>query len=426
MVTSSVGAEKNSIVKTKKTRKKWKKPKDKPKRPLSAYNIFFRHERENLMLKVSQGQEKFAKVGFAALAKHIGAKWKQLDPEPRKIYEAQAEIEQQRYKVLLEEWRRKQKSGYGSSKDLLAPSPCSLLEKSKMPDLPSSSSCTKVSPNACRSNSLPLPKKERHAIQNKTLNARRSSMPLQRANQYVARDSSSLSSQAETEHNLPRRERNNTSNQNLTPIFVSLQEKSKKTPPKAHRSNSLPLTNKGRSCLPLQSGNCYVAQDNASCNPNIFTSRADFDDFKPTSVFRYLSNQDLTPFLIPPQEWIHSTHQVNNAVGNSAPSSNMAYNREMWQDHILHHGDTLSSHGDRCDHKNLKFYLPCEQTNNEPQSVEDSNASMFDFCLPPPILSSESGVNNFLPKTYSPMPDWDDEADLGELYQLLKFDTNFS
>lgn len=98
---------KRSAVKTK-GRKKWKKPKDKPNRPLSAYNIFFRNERAKLMQEIQHNQKNIGKVGFAPLAKHIAAKWKQLDKSSRKIFEAQAEIEQQRYKVLLEEWKRKQ------------------------------------------------------------------------------------------------------------------------------------------------------------------------------------------------------------------------------------------------------------------------------------------------------------------------------
>lgn len=121
--------EKGSTMKSK-TRRKWKKPKDKPKRPLSAYNIFFRHERAKLMIKVEQSQDRFEKVGFAALAKHIAAKWKQLDNYSRKPYEAQAEIEQRQYRVLLEEWKRKQNRGYDSSNSQLVVSSRSLPDPS--------------------------------------------------------------------------------------------------------------------------------------------------------------------------------------------------------------------------------------------------------------------------------------------------------
>lgn len=103
----------------------WKKPKDMPKRPLSAYNIFFKDEREKLIAERKRlkelaeaeakackeaGQPKPARgIGFANLAKTIAAKWNTLDPETRAPYEAHAAKEKARYDVAVAKWREQQK-----------------------------------------------------------------------------------------------------------------------------------------------------------------------------------------------------------------------------------------------------------------------------------------------------------------------------
>jgi len=82
-------------------RRKWKKPKGKPKRPLSAYNLFFQQERERLV----NGKEK---IGFADMAKNIAGKWKKLEDSDKTGFNAKAEEEQKRYKVELERWEKEQ------------------------------------------------------------------------------------------------------------------------------------------------------------------------------------------------------------------------------------------------------------------------------------------------------------------------------
>jgi HMG (high mobility group) box len=104
--------------------KPWKKPKDMPKRPLSAYNLFFRDERERLLNpdgKVAadgaagaaaavrgKKQKKTSGIGFANLAKTIAAKWKLLEDDVKAPYEKIAAGEKTRYDEAVAAWRVKQ------------------------------------------------------------------------------------------------------------------------------------------------------------------------------------------------------------------------------------------------------------------------------------------------------------------------------
>jgi hypothetical protein len=104
----------------KRTRKKWKKPVGKPNRPLSAYNLYFRKERA-IMLgdaaeKTDQEQGKkrvhrktHGKIGFAEMARIIGAKWKKLPEEEKEEFVKVAVVEKERYAKDLANWREEQK-----------------------------------------------------------------------------------------------------------------------------------------------------------------------------------------------------------------------------------------------------------------------------------------------------------------------------
>jgi hypothetical protein len=121
------------IDKTKVSKKRsWKKPKGKPKRPLSAYNLFFQSERNNLLAtlptvncvngyainehkKISKRRKAHGKIGFAELAQEVAKKWKSLDESEKAIYEALAFIEKERYREILENWKISQ--GYISNRE---------------------------------------------------------------------------------------------------------------------------------------------------------------------------------------------------------------------------------------------------------------------------------------------------------------------
>jgi hypothetical protein len=109
--------------KKKRKRKSWKKPKDKPKRPLSAYNLFFQAERAIMLGDAAAAADKekkkpnkkrvhrksHGKIGFAEMARVIGSKWKSVRDEDKKSFEGRAEKERKRYEVELEAWKETQR-----------------------------------------------------------------------------------------------------------------------------------------------------------------------------------------------------------------------------------------------------------------------------------------------------------------------------
>jgi hypothetical protein len=111
-----------------------RKPKDRPKRPLSAYNIFFKEERKKILSEIpdedaaegadeedSAAGDKAAgpagtkrkksphgKIGFESLAKTIGSRWKSLEGEQAAYYKFKAAEDMGRYKKEMEVFLAKQ------------------------------------------------------------------------------------------------------------------------------------------------------------------------------------------------------------------------------------------------------------------------------------------------------------------------------
>ncbi len=134
-----------------------KKPKNKPKRPLSAYNIFFKDERANILSgipdkadddededdekknkdedgadgeegedgekKKSSGKKRkrvpHGKIGFESLAKIVGQRWKELPPDELEKYKKLAEDDMKRYRKEMEAYVQKQREGLEQSREHL-------------------------------------------------------------------------------------------------------------------------------------------------------------------------------------------------------------------------------------------------------------------------------------------------------------------
>jgi len=110
-----------------------KKPKDKPKRPLSAYNFFFKEEREKIIKvvlaedpsKVKQDPEddgfldaetisrlkkEGGKVSFEEMGKIIGQRWKNIDPDRLSKYSELAAEDTERYKTEMQAYNGRQEA----------------------------------------------------------------------------------------------------------------------------------------------------------------------------------------------------------------------------------------------------------------------------------------------------------------------------
>jgi hypothetical protein len=130
----------------KKTKKRRKKPKDRPKRPLSAYNLFFKDERGNILSSIpGEGDDEddsspprknitwpgkkrppHGKISFESLAKTIGGRWKALSGDRLTYYKKKAEEDLERYakemiayekKLTMKQELSKGKSSESSEED---------------------------------------------------------------------------------------------------------------------------------------------------------------------------------------------------------------------------------------------------------------------------------------------------------------------
>ncbi len=100
-----------------KKRKYTRKLENQPKRPLSAYNLFFRAERQRILTQceditiniqtTKKGKRAHRKshgaINFSDMGKLIAAAWKALDEEVRAPFEKEAAKEMKRYQEAKEE-----------------------------------------------------------------------------------------------------------------------------------------------------------------------------------------------------------------------------------------------------------------------------------------------------------------------------------
>jgi hypothetical protein len=97
-------------------KKKKKKVNDRPKRPLSAYNLFFQSEREKILRSVPERVEgkplrSHGKIGFAPLARAIAERWNSIHELERRYYDRKAAEDKIRHARELEEWNRSRAHG---------------------------------------------------------------------------------------------------------------------------------------------------------------------------------------------------------------------------------------------------------------------------------------------------------------------------
>lgn len=129
----SSGSKSSTKRKSATKRRSWKKPKDKPKRPLSAYNIFFKHTRSRIVEGLSEegtAEETIAsiegivanstetrrhrkthgQISFGDLARTIADKWKSIDKNQKALFDHYAALDMKRYRRDVSIWKAKKEA----------------------------------------------------------------------------------------------------------------------------------------------------------------------------------------------------------------------------------------------------------------------------------------------------------------------------
>lgn len=165
---TAMGMQSYEVAPVKKKRTHKKKPADMPRRPLSAYNLFFSEERERILKEIdvkegvpaSTGDSKdedtvkeesvteategeddtdkpkalmrplipaqkkrrphrktHGKISFQQLARMVGERWKALPDDQRKYYQGLAEADMKRQKIAMEEYYAKQNASKEAAKE---------------------------------------------------------------------------------------------------------------------------------------------------------------------------------------------------------------------------------------------------------------------------------------------------------------------
>ena len=82
----------------------------KPKRPLNAYNLFFRHERGQLLDSLPERpggkpRNSHGKLGFEDMARLVGSKWRSINATKKAKFDALALKEKERYRSEMARYR---------------------------------------------------------------------------------------------------------------------------------------------------------------------------------------------------------------------------------------------------------------------------------------------------------------------------------
>ena len=105
-----------------------KKPKDMPRRPLSAYNFFFQEERPRVLAerkakasvrKSEAGSAKPDPELFAALAQTIAGRWKRLSKKGRKRFDEMAKNDLERYRREMDAYNFRKEHGLATTADVV-------------------------------------------------------------------------------------------------------------------------------------------------------------------------------------------------------------------------------------------------------------------------------------------------------------------